>query len=74
MANTQTLWEIHDGDFVDVACAQCAHDFLVERGVLDHEVGQNYYSADDELFAQEDFYGEHADQEHTCSGCGTDLA
>lgn len=67
------VWEIHDGDFVDLSCAECAHKFLEERGVLDHELGKNYYSAEDELFAQEDVYGEHAGQTYTCNGCGAEL-
>ena len=69
---TNNVWEIVDNDFVDVACAKCAHDFLVERGVKDHAVGENYYNADAGLFAQEDVFGEHAGQEHRCN-CGVDL-
>ena len=69
----QTIWEVVDNDFVDLACAECAHKFLTERGVSDHAVGENYYNADDGIYAVEDVFGEYADQGHTCSGCNTDL-
>lgn len=69
----QKVWEIHDNDFVDVACAKCAHEFLVERGVVDHTIGENYYNADDGLYAVEDVFDQHADYEHTCSACGEEL-
>ena len=71
---TNNVWEIVDNDFVDVACAKCAHDFLVERGVKDHTVGENYYNADAGLFAQEDVFGEHnsCEHDHTCV-CGKEL-
>lgn len=69
----QKVWEVVDNDFVDIACAECAHEFLVERGVVDHEVGENYYNADDGIFAQEDVFDQHADYEHTCSACGEEL-
>jgi hypothetical protein len=65
-------WEIVDNDFVDVACDKCAHDFLVERGVKEHIVGENYHNADAGLYAVEDFFGEHAGQGHRCD-CGVDL-
>lgn len=65
-------WEIVDNDFVGVACAKCAHDFLVERGVVDHTVGENYRNADAGLYALEDFFGEHAGHGHRCN-CEAEL-
>jgi len=62
-----SVWEIVDNDFVDVACAEHAHDFLVERGVKDHTIGEDYYS-DPEIgiYATEDVFGEHAGNAYRC--------
>ncbi len=64
---TNNVWEIVDNDFVEIACATCANNFLAERGIQ-HELGKNYTDEASGIYAHEDVYGEH-DFGHKCL-CG----
>ena len=68
--SVNTTWEIVDNDFADVACAKCANVFLREHGVSNHTVGENYSNEQTGVYAQEDVFGQHSGEGHTCSGCG----
>jgi hypothetical protein len=68
----KTVWEIVDNDFTDVACVDCAHDFVVERG-FEHVLGNNFSNEEADVHISEDIYGNHgSDCDHVCQ-CGVVL-
>lgn len=68
-------WEVADGDDRFLACEMCAYEHLTETiGVLgDVEMGKNYIDEKALIFATEDVFGEHAEANANCTGCGVKL-
>jgi hypothetical protein len=68
-------WEVADGGEKFLSCEMCAYEHLTETiGVMgDVEMGKNYIDEKAQIYATEDVFGEHAEAEATCGGCGVKL-
>jgi hypothetical protein len=79
---SKAIWEVENGDDRFLACVDCAYKFLVElyegSFIVDSPVkDKNYRDEVRNVFAAEDFFGEHAETicgvAHRCSGCNLEI-